>query len=71
MSWGTSPIDRFAFSERSGSLPMTRTVPALTPICPHMARDSVDFPAPLGPSSATISPRSIARLTSLRTCLAP
>src|SRR5450631_3812796 len=45
------------------SRPSTRTCPEDIETMPHMTPISVVFPAPLGPSSAKISPLRISRLT--------
>ena len=45
------------------SCPSTRTSPAVGVTIPHTALIKVVLPAPLGPSSANISPRRISRLT--------
>ena len=62
--WGTSDTrPRTSRSER-GLAPSTSTVPRDGGVRPHSIRNSVDLPAPLGPSSA-VTPWSIAKLTSL------
>ena len=50
---------RTSFSEGSpvASLPSTVSVPDFELITPAIALRSVDFPAPLGPTIAVITPR--------------
>lgn len=43
--------------------PSTRTVPEVGGRSPSMASIAVNLPAPLGPSSATRSPRRMANVT--------
>src|SRR5437016_13330032 len=43
--------------------PSTRTLPAVGRISPATALSSVDFPAPLGPTTAVIWPRRAVMLT--------
>src|SRR5512134_3448202 len=52
MTWGGSPVI---------SLPLNRMRPESGGRCPVMRWNSVVFPAPLGPMTATISPRSTSR----------
>lgn len=47
------------------SSPPTKTLPSLGLAMPQMIEISVVLPAPLGPSSAKISPRLMSRLTFL------
>src|SRR5262249_34836792 len=51
--------------------PSTRTLPAVGTMKPPIIRNSVVLPQPLGPSSATSSPASTARLTSATAVVAP
>src|SRR5262245_12673491 len=53
------------------SSPSMMTRPASGGCVPRMARSSVDLPQPLGPTMATISPRTNFRLTSYRTLFLP
>ena len=46
------------------SVPSTRNEPSVTFVRPAMARPIVDFPPPLSPTSPTISPGRIVKLTS-------
>jgi hypothetical protein len=65
-SCGTRPIlARAARKSRTMSLPSATTVPPLALTMPQMMLISVVLPAPLGPSSAKISPRRIVRSTRL------
>ena len=64
ISCGTRPIAlRAARQSRRMSWPSTVTVPLLALTMPHTMLISVVLPAPLGPSSAKISPRRICRST--------
>ena len=61
-SCGTSPIrDRAARYSEMMSWPPARTTPSVGLTMPQMMLMRVVFPAPLGPSSAKISPRWISR----------
>ena len=51
--------------------PAPSTVPALTPISPRITFSRVDFPTPLGPSTATNSPAATSRDTSDHTVVPP
>src|SRR5687768_12165748 len=51
--------------------PSMSTTPSLAGCVPRIARSKVDFPQPLGPTSDTIWPRTISRLTSNSTCFGP
>src|SRR5580704_17359872 len=53
------------------ALPANRMVPRVARSTPEMARLSVDFPAPLAPRIATISPGATARSISRSTSVAP
>ena len=65
-SWGTRPISSRALRQsRMTSWPSAMTVPSPGVTMPQMMLMSVVLPAPLGPSSAKISPGRISRLTSL------
>jgi hypothetical protein len=65
-SCGTSPIlARAARKSRTMSWPSAVTVPVDAVTMPHTMLISVVLPAPLGPSSAKISPRRISRSTFL------
>jgi hypothetical protein len=46
-----------------GAMPSTRTWPEVCLRRPSMVSIAVDLPAPFGPSSATVSPRTISKLT--------
>ena len=64
-SCGTRPIRlRAARQSRWMSWPAARTVPRLGVTMPQTMLISVVLPAPLGPSSAKISPLSMSRLMS-------
>jgi len=66
ISCGTRPISsRAARKSRTTSCPPTVTLPDVGRTMPQMVEMSVVLPAPLGPSSAMISPSSISRLTDL------
>ena len=61
-SCGTRPIiERAARKSRSMSWPPTEIEPSVRPAMPQMIEISVVLPAPLGPSSAKISPLSMDR----------
>jgi hypothetical protein len=53
------------------ALPAKWMVPRVARSTPEMARLSVDFPAPLAPNIATISPGMTARSISRSTSVAP
>ena len=53
------------------SSPSNTTVPPLGPSSPQMPLSSVDLPAPLVPSRATISPRPTSKSTPKRICTRP
>ena len=65
-SWGTRPM-RARASRQSFwmSQPSTTILPFVARTIPQMIEIRVVLPAPLGPSSAKISPLSMARFTSL------
>ena len=53
------------------SAPSNDTDPPLATESPETARSTVDFPAPLVPSSATKSPSAASMLTPNNTCTGP
>ena len=54
-----------------GSVPSTRTLPCSGVASPTIISMAVDFPAPFGPSSATISPGRISRSSPSRARTSP
>ena len=66
---GTNPISvRAARYSRRMSCPFASTVPLVGFTMPQMMLISVVLPAPLGPSSAKISPRRISKWMFLSAC---
>jgi hypothetical protein len=65
-SWNTIWIERRA--ARSSGRPWNRTLPALGICKPATTLPSVLLPLPLSPTSASVSPGIIARLTSSTAC---
>ena len=57
-AWSIAPTIPAATASFGGP-PSSETVPVSGAVSPSSMSIVVDFPAPLGPSSATVSPRSI------------
>ena len=71
-SWSTSPTDPVEPAAPPGAAPSTSTVPVRSPASavsssPAIARSTVDFPEPLGPTSSTRSPAAMRSVRSLST----
>ena len=63
-AWGTTAMcrARSASGSRATSRPEIRTDPAVKDSTPLTAFNSVDFPAPFGPTTATTSPACTVKL---------
>ena len=57
-------LPRSRHASRGSSLPSTEMLPAVGRSSVAQIRSSVDFPAPLGPSTASVSPAATSTSTS-------
>ncbi len=69
--WNTIDRSRWAAGRAVTSVPPMRIRPALTRSRPAANRRAVDFPAPDGPSTQTISPSATARSSAASAVTAP
>jgi hypothetical protein len=58
-------MPRLAGGRSVTSRPLSQTLPVVGRMKPANALSAVDFPDPLGPSSATVSPATTRRLKSI------